>query len=259
MRIAVIGTGVMGASAALAARRRGDTVAGWDADPDSLAVAGERGAVDPATSFEAAIEEAELVVVAVPIAQLPQTVAAALAARGDATVTDVGSTKSSAVSAADGSPRFVGSHPSCGSAARGPENASAGLFEGATWFLTPVAHTDPARHRLVHNFVSDLGATPVAIDADAPLAFVLFASSLAAVSVLEVVLYQCAVRYDLLRDEPDGLRRRHDVLAGLIPTVFLLGSIPIAFASTRAAFFVWFLMFPAEAVLDRVIPDPRKA
>jgi len=167
MRIAVIGTGLMGASAALAARRRGDTVAGWDADPDSLAVAGERGAVDPATSFEAAIEEAELVVVAVPIAQLPQTVAAALAASGDATVTDVGSTKSSAVSAADGSPRFVGGHPICGSEARGPENASAGLFEGATWFLTPVAHTDPARHRLVHNFVSDLGATPVAIDADA--------------------------------------------------------------------------------------------
>ncbi|HVW89840.1 MAG TPA: prephenate dehydrogenase dimerization domain-containing protein, partial [Gaiellaceae bacterium] len=48
-----------------------------------------------------------------------------------------------------------------------PDNASAGLFEGATWFLTPVAQTDPARHRLVHGFVSDLGATPVAIDAAA--------------------------------------------------------------------------------------------
>ena len=71
------------------------------------------------------------------------------------------------VRAADGSPRFVGGHPICGSESRGAENASAGLFEGATWFLTPVAHTDPARHRLVHGFVSDLGATPVAIDADA--------------------------------------------------------------------------------------------
>ena len=99
----------------------------------------------------------------------------------------------------------------------------------------------------------------VGTNGDAPLAFVLFASSLAAVSILEVVLYLCAVRYDLLRDRPDELRRRHDVIAGLIPTVFLLGSIPIAFASTRAAFFVWFLMFPAEALLDRVVPDPRKA
>ena len=34
MRIAVIGTGLMGTSVALAARRRGDDVAGWDPDPD---------------------------------------------------------------------------------------------------------------------------------------------------------------------------------------------------------------------------------
>ena len=50
---------------------------------------------------------------------------------------------------------------------RGAENATASLFEGATWFLTPVTHTDAERHRLVHGFVSDVGATPVAIDPDA--------------------------------------------------------------------------------------------
>src|SRR5207248_5669790 len=50
---------------------------------------------------------------------------------------------------------------------RGPENASGRLFEGATWFLTPVTQTDPARHRQVHGFVTDLGATPVAIDHEA--------------------------------------------------------------------------------------------
>jgi prephenate dehydrogenase len=82
-------------------------------------------------------------------------------------VTDVGSTKASVVRAADGSPRFVGGHPICGSETRGPDNASASLFDGATWFLTPVAHTDPTRHRLVHTFVTSLGATPVAIDPDA--------------------------------------------------------------------------------------------
>jgi prephenate dehydrogenase len=71
------------------------------------------------------------------------------------------------VKAADGSPRFVGGHPICGSEARGPDHASAALFEGATWFLTPVAHTEPARHRAVHAFATAAGATPVAIDADA--------------------------------------------------------------------------------------------
>jgi prephenate dehydrogenase len=167
MRIAVIGTGLMGASVALAARERGDAVAGWDPDPDALAAAAGRGAVEPAASLEAAVADAELVVVAAPIAQLPAAVAGVLAASGEATVTDVGSTKSSVLQAAGGSPRFVGGHPICGSETRGPEHASARLFEGATWFLTPVSQTDPARHRQVHGFVTDAGATPVAIDPDA--------------------------------------------------------------------------------------------
>jgi prephenate dehydrogenase len=167
VRVAVIGTGLMGASVALAARRRGDDVVGWDPDPAALAAAVERGAVVPTASLEEALAEAELAVVAAPIAQLPATVAAALAASSDATVTDVGSTKASVVEAAAGSPRFVGGHPICGSETRGAENASAGLFEGATWFLTPVAQTDPDRHRQVHGFITDVGATPVAIDADA--------------------------------------------------------------------------------------------
>jgi len=39
-RLAIIGTGLIGASAGLAARRAGvAAVTGWDADPDSLAVA----------------------------------------------------------------------------------------------------------------------------------------------------------------------------------------------------------------------------
>src|SRR3954449_9664671 len=167
MRVAVIGTGQMGASVALAARRRGDETVGWDVDPAALTTAVERDAVEAAPSLEEAVRGADLVVVAAPIAQLPAQVAAVLAVPGDATVTDVGSTKASVVAAAAGSPRFVGGHPISGSESRGAENASAGLFENATWFLTPGTHTDADRHRLVHGFVSDVGATPVAIDAEA--------------------------------------------------------------------------------------------
>src|SRR3954454_17499512 len=157
----------MGASVALAARERGDGVAGWDPEPAARAAAVQRGAIEPSGSLEDAVPRADLVVVAAPIAQLPGQVAAALAATTDATVTDVGSTKASVVAAAGGSPRFVGGHPICGSESRGAENATAALFENATWFLTPGTHTDAERHRLVHGFASDVGATPVAIDADA--------------------------------------------------------------------------------------------
>ncbi len=87
--------------------------------------------------------------------------------REETTVTDVGSTKAGVVGAAGGSPRFVGGHPISGSEARGAEFASGAIFEGATWFLTPTAETDPERHRLVHGFVAELGAVPIAIDPSA--------------------------------------------------------------------------------------------
>ncbi len=80
------------------------------------------------------------------------------------TVTDVGSTKEWAAQLPE---RFLGGHPVCGREARGPAHATADLFDGATWFLTPTAGTDPERYRLVHGFVASLGAVPVAIDPEA--------------------------------------------------------------------------------------------
>jgi prephenate dehydrogenase len=166
-RLAVVGTGLIGASIALAAKRTADTrVAGYDPDEEMLQTAVDRGAVDsPATSLEEALDAAELAVVAAPVAQLQTEVAAALAAAPEAcTVTDVGSTKESVCAAAAGSPRFVGGHPVCGSEARGAEHSSGNLFDGATWFLTPLPETAPERYRLVHAFVAGLGAMPVAVD-----------------------------------------------------------------------------------------------
>ena len=169
-RLALLGTGLIGTSVGLAAKRAGaGSVAGFDPDERALSVAAERGAVDePAGTLEEALAGARLAVVAAPVAQLAALVQAALGgSTGDCTVTDVGSTKAAICAAAGGSARFVGGHPLCGSEARGPEHATADLFEGATWFLTPVAETDPVSHRLVHGFVSGLGATPVAIEPEA--------------------------------------------------------------------------------------------
>jgi prephenate dehydrogenase len=167
MQIAIVGTGLIGASVGLAAKRNGvGRVTGFDPDPAALEAAVVREAVDDgSSSLEAALEEADLAVVAAPVAQLPGQVAAALeASPARCTVTDVGSTKTAVCAAAHPAARFVGGHPVCGSEARGAENASAELFDGATWFLTPLAESEPDRYRLVHGFVSSLGATPVAVD-----------------------------------------------------------------------------------------------
>jgi len=166
MRLAVVGTGLMGASVGLAAKRAGaDWVGGYDADEAAATAAQERGAVDDVGSLAAVLAEAELAVVAAPVAVLPLLVDDVLSRAPErCTVTDVGSTKDWSLRFPG---RFVGGHPVCGREARGPAHATADLFEGATWFLTPVAGTDPARYRLVHGFVSSLGAVPVAIDPEA--------------------------------------------------------------------------------------------
>jgi prephenate dehydrogenase len=166
-RLAIVGTGLIGASVGLAAKRNGlGSVVGFDPDAAAAAAASERGAIDEAAaSIDAAVADADLAVVAAPVAQLPAQVAAVLAAGPDScTVTDVGSTKAAVCAAASPPARFVGGHPVCGSEARGAEHATAELFDGATWFLTPLPESDPDRYRLVHGFVSSLGATPVAVD-----------------------------------------------------------------------------------------------
>jgi prephenate dehydrogenase len=166
-RLAIVGTGLIGSSVGLAAKRAGvQRVTGWDADPEFLALSAERGALDaPAESLVAAVEETELALVATPVAALAGEIAAVLdAAGGGCTVTDVGSTKAGLCASVDDRVRYIGGHPVCGSEARGPAHGSAQLFEGSTWFLTPVAETEPGRYRVLHGFVSALGAVPVAID-----------------------------------------------------------------------------------------------
>jgi prephenate dehydrogenase len=164
-RLAIVGTGLIGASVGLAAKRAGvREVVGYDADPEALAVAAERKAVEPAGGFVEAVEDAELAVVATPVATLGDQVDAVLAASDGATVTDVGSTKGRLCERVDDRARYIGGHPVCGSEARGPAHGSAELFDGATWFLTPVAETEPERYAALHAFVASLGAVPVAID-----------------------------------------------------------------------------------------------
>jgi len=166
-RLAIIGTGFMGASVGLAAKREGvEVVVGFDEDRAAAAAAAERGAIDAvADSLPEAVDAADLAVVAVPVARLATEVMAVLATSGDAcTVTDLGSTKAAVCAAAGESHRFIGGHPVCGSEARGPAHAHGEVFEAATWYLSPLARTEPARFQLVHRFVSRLGATPVAVD-----------------------------------------------------------------------------------------------
>lgn len=165
-RIAIIGTGLIGTSIALAARRSGAGCRGFDSDGATLERAAALGALEAAESLADAVAEAELIVVAVPVGAVPAILAEVLAAAGpDAVVTDVASTKRSPAAIDD--PRFVPGHPIAGGATGGPARASADLFDAATWFLTPTDASAAESIALVEGFVSSLGARPVRAAADA--------------------------------------------------------------------------------------------
>ena len=150
-RVAIIGCGLIGGSFALGLRAavEVDEVVAFDLRPDVAQRAVALGIADRAEPrIAAAVDGAELVVVAVPvraIADVFKTLVGGLAF--DAIVTDVGSTKGNVVAAARATlgsaiDRFVPGHPIAGREVHGPDAARADLFRGRRVLLTPIAETD---------------------------------------------------------------------------------------------------------------------
>ncbi|MDI9883237.1 prephenate dehydrogenase [Streptomyces sp. HNM0645] len=163
----VIGTGLIGTSAALALAGRGVTVHLTDHDPAQARTAAALGA----GTDEPPEAPVDLAVVAVPPAHVPATLAEAMRtgiARG---YLDVASVK--------GGPRrelealgvdmsaYIGTHPMSGKERSGPLAATADLFEGRPWVLTPTRETDTEVLNLALELVALCRAVPVVMDADA--------------------------------------------------------------------------------------------
>ncbi|CAL2062220.1 MULTISPECIES: prephenate dehydrogenase [Streptomyces] len=163
----VIGTGLIGTSAALALTQRGVTVYLADHDPEQARTAAALGAGTDA----APAGPVDLVIVAAPPAHVAGLLADAMRqglARG---YLDVASVK--------GGPRrelealgldlgaYLGTHPMSGREKSGPLAATGDLFEGRPWVLTPTRDTDTEVLNLALELVSHCRAVPVVMDADA--------------------------------------------------------------------------------------------
>jgi prephenate dehydrogenase len=171
--IAVLGTGLIGGSFALAVRQRFPSVhlVGWDRS-EILQRAQERGAIDEAfTDLASALAGADLVYVALPVGhtlELLPEIARRVAA--NALVTDASSTKSQisrlAAECFRGSAAFLGGHPMAGKETSGIEAAEADLFRGAKYVLIGEEAEASLRERQFAALVADLGAQPVWMDAE---------------------------------------------------------------------------------------------
>ncbi len=144
-RIVIIGLGLIGGSVALALRNAWPKAAiiGIDRDEKNLDEALRRGAID-AVSELPGVRDATLVLLAVPVRQLPGVLAAiAPHLQMGTVISDVGSTKQDVVAAAHAAlgshvNQFVPAHPIAGREHSGMAAAASELFEGRTVVLTPL-------------------------------------------------------------------------------------------------------------------------
>src|SRR5699024_3040749 len=102
-----------------------------------------------------------LVVVAVPPADVSETIISALGNWPEALVTDLSSVKGEpgrAVSAVRGAERYAGSHPMAGSERSGPLAASGQLFQGRAWAVTPTPASGECAVDAAHELARLAGA-----------------------------------------------------------------------------------------------------
>jgi prephenate dehydrogenase len=171
--VAIIGTGLIGASFGLALRKNGFTgsivgISSSRAIADAIAC----GAIDRGAPLEEAIPQADLVFLSQTIGRILDTLRRLdKLLRPDALVTDAGSTKCEIVDLAREHIRraqFLGGHPMAGKERRGAAAADGELFRGRTWVLTPDDPSElqtPAAVEFL-GWLERIGARVLTLDSD---------------------------------------------------------------------------------------------
>ncbi len=197
--MAVVGTGLIGTSVALAASGRGVTVFLSDRDP----VAARTAAALGAGVAERPPGPVDLAVLAMPPSQVAGSLVELQGQRLAHCYTDVASVKAGAermvLNRAPEPFRFVGGHPMAGREWSGPMAARGDLLHGRVWVLTPSPLTSPLVLERALELVSLCGAVPVVTRSAAHDGAVALTSH-----VPHLVASLMAAR---LRDSTAGMRR----------------------------------------------------
>jgi prephenate dehydrogenase len=165
-KIAVLGSGLLGGSIALAAQSRMQGVAAvlWGRREDSIREAKELGITYATTDLENAVSEADMIILATPVGAMLQILDSVSKIKNlkDIVITDVGSVKltprdtlEAVVQAAGGC--YIGSHPMAGSEQAGIHAARANLFMGAACVMTNDFNHTEEKVTLLRDFWEALG------------------------------------------------------------------------------------------------------
>ncbi len=173
-KVSIIGVGLIGGSFALSLRKAGfkGTISGTGRNQDNLARAKRSGIIDEFGSNPAeGVKDADLILLASPVGQFPRI---AEDIRGQlkkgAIVTDVGSVKAEVISKLEPfmpeGVSFVGGHPIAGKECSGADAASADLFNGARYIITPSPDTNKDALEKVTAVWKSFGSVIITMDPD---------------------------------------------------------------------------------------------
>jgi prephenate dehydrogenase len=171
--VAIVGTGLIGASFGLALRKAGfdGSIVGVSSSC-AIADAASVGAIDRGAPLAEAVAAADLVFLSQAIGRILDTIRHLDSFLQPGTlVTDAGSTKCEIVDLARQSitrGQFLGGHPLAGKEKRGAAAADADLFRGRTWVLTPdeLAELETPAARDFIAWLDRFGARRVILDCD---------------------------------------------------------------------------------------------
>ena len=172
MKVGIIGLGLIGGSMAIDLKRRGfaSEIIGVESEPVNAAAALKIGLVDRMAGFDQCVEQADMVVLAVPVGaavkMLPQVLDRFAAAHNDGTgnktakvVIDVCSTKEQLVRGVKYHParrHYVATHPMAGTEYSGPWAAMPGLFDGHAGIICDAEESDSRAVKTVERLYETL-------------------------------------------------------------------------------------------------------
>lgn len=147
-RVAIVGIGLIGGSLAiqLHEKKLSSKLIGVDANEDHAKQAVELELVDETMPLNEAIEQSDVIVLAIPVDKLVSLLPSIMDKVDQQIVVDLGSTKSQLVDVVKNHPkrgRYVATHPMWGTEYSGPQSAVRGAYENKAVIICNAEDSDP--------------------------------------------------------------------------------------------------------------------
>ncbi|WP_119079007.1 prephenate dehydrogenase [Chitinophaga alhagiae] len=168
----VVGVGLIGGSLAISLKEKGvaNWVIGVDFNEENVKRAQELNIIDEGATLEDAMNRSQLIILAIPVDALLQTLTSILDKVGPQhVIMDVGSTKQKLLQLVAGHSkrgRFVAAHPMAGTEYSGPDAAVRNLFAQKTMVLCDVKNSDEDAVELIEAMVDKLNMRTVYMNAE---------------------------------------------------------------------------------------------